>query len=550
MLFNFTLSDSKCSTCFTEYYKQVSCSNIPLQEEGKKCVYSNGECKEITCDESNQSECENHIHYDPNCFDYGEDNNDEYYYSECEEYTENDRNVCENIKLYNPTKKCTYDTSGNCVTTSKVSKTCEISDLYYCSDITLENTKKHCFKEGEDCKEFYKKCSEITDINECNSNIPENSNEITCVYKNGACIESPINKCLIYLEDEYCENIILDDKNKTCKYLYEGCMETYKKCEYYIGTNQQECESIAPDDYETTKCVFDEDGQCKSKKRTSCENDYALRGIGAYNNICSIIKPTDENKYCLYRDFMCFEHYKDCSLYKGNDASICNKIITQNNEPCEFKEGQCVKKTSFKCSDFETYLDFTLRESIRYACENIPTSNIMKRCIYKVSDNSCTETDVQCYDFDQYATKEICEKAPTLIFWKKCVLESGTDKCTMEDKQCKDINLDSIKDTCQKAQNSPYGERCDPFIGDDECILAKEQCAQLDSIMEKTCNVSKVSSDNYKCVVSEDKKSCIEVDKNSSIEVDKKSSIEVDKNGKYFIKFYGIFLASLILLIL
>ena len=69
MLFNFTLSDSKCSTCFTEYYKQVSCSNIPLQEEGKKCVYSNGECKEITCDESNQSECENDIHYDPNCFD-------------------------------------------------------------------------------------------------------------------------------------------------------------------------------------------------------------------------------------------------------------------------------------------------------------------------------------------------------------------------------------------------------------------------------------------------------------------------------------------------
>ena len=120
----------------------------------------------------------------------------------------------------------------------------------------------------------------------------------------------------------------------------------------------------------------------------------------------------------------------------------------------------------------------------------------------------------------------------------------------MEDKQCKDINLDSIKDTCQKALNSPYGEKCDPFIGDDECILAKEQCAQLDSIMEKTCNVSKVSSDNYKCVVSEDKKSCIEVDKNSSIEVDKKSSIEVDKNGKYFIKFYGIFLASLILLIL
>jgi hypothetical protein len=52
----------------------------------------------------------------------------------------------------------------------------------------------------------------------------------------------------------------------------------------------------------------------------------------------------------------------------------------------------------------------------------------MKRCIYKVSDNSCTETDVQCYDFDHNATEEICEKAPTLIFWKKCFLESCTDK--------------------------------------------------------------------------------------------------------------------------
>ena len=536
LLFNFYLSDDECSTCFREYYKQVSCSNIQLEEPEKKCAYFEGECKEIQCEDPNQSGCENNIHYPSNCFVNTDDNDDDNYYY-CEGYDGNDKNTCENIKPDNPTTECIFDESeenGNkCITKTKVSKTCEISNTYYCSDTILENNKKHCFMDGEGCKEFYKKCSDITDADECNSNIPEDSNEFTCNYKNGVCTNEPINKCIKYLKDTNCNNIVLTDPKKNCKYLYEGCIETYKKCELYDGNNQQECESIAPDDFITTKCVFKE-GQCKSQRRISCENDYVLRGLGWYDDICTNIQPADGDKYCLFKSNMCFEHFKECGLYKGNNASICNKIIPQDHEPCEFKNGQCVKKTSFKCSDYETYLDFTLHESIRDSCEGIRISNNMKRCIYKVSDNSCTETYMHCYDFDSGANKDICEQAPTLIFWKKCVLESGTDKCTMKDKYCKEINLDSIKDTCQKALNSPYRERCDPFIGDDECVIAEKQCAQTDSIIEETCNTAKISSDNYKCVVSEDKKSCI----------------EVDKNGKYFIKFYRIFLVSLILLIL
>ena len=80
LLFNFYLSDDECSTCFREYYKQVSCSNIQLEEPEKKCAYFEGECKEIQCEDPNQSGCENNIHHPSNCFVNTDDNDDDNYY--------------------------------------------------------------------------------------------------------------------------------------------------------------------------------------------------------------------------------------------------------------------------------------------------------------------------------------------------------------------------------------------------------------------------------------------------------------------------------------
>ena len=366
---------------------------------------------------------------------------------------------------------------------------------------------------------------------QCNSNIPENYEELLCVYTNGKCIEKPADKCLYFLNEDTCKKITLPGGKKFCQYLdYEGCIETYKKCEFYNGTNQQECEYIAPENYTKIKCVF-QDGQCKSMERTSCTEDYTLRGSG--HKFCWNIQPKDENKYCRFSEHICNEYYKECSLYEGNDENICNKIITQENGACEIKEGRCVNKTEFKCSDYDSYLHITFPNSIRYFCEDIPVSDIHKQCVYKESDNSCFESEKHCYDYSG-ANKEICEKASILIFWKKCVLEAEEDICTMEDKQCTDITLDSVKDTCEKALASPYREKCNPFIGPEECVIAEKQCAQLSSLIEETCQVAKTSSDNYKCVVSEDKKSCV----------------EKNKNGTYFINSFWALFLSLILLIL
>ena len=568
-------SEDECSKSFSEY-KSLACSNVYLGKEGKECVYINGNCveRDDSCESYiglNASECEAIIpgggpspikctfvngkcrEAQKTCSDYKYGQYNEFCeyiynngkgcrYSEgkcyddyfnCEEYTGEDKNICEAINPQNQTQKCVFNEEEGCKAISDIKKTCEISDLYYCSDIILEDTDTHCFISGVKCKDYYKKCSLIKDEEQCNSNIPENYEESICVFENGKCIDKPIDKCLYYLQDS-CEQIKLSDEKKYCKYLYdEGCIETYRECELYNGTNQQECELIAPENYTKIKCVFSE-GKCKSVERTSCTEDYTLRGLGSYYEICQSIQPKDKNKYCHFSENMCFEYYKNCSLYEGNDESICNKIITEENGACEIKEGKCVDKTEFECSDYDSYLHITLFYSIRYYCEYLPTSNIHKQCVYKVSDNSCTETDKHCYDFAFGATKEICEKAPTLFFWKKCILESGGDKCIMEDKQCKDITLDSVKDTCEKSLASPYRERCSAFIGNDECIIAEKQCSQLSSLIEETCQVAKTSSDNYKCVVSEDKKSCV----------------EKDKNGTHYINSFVVLLFSLILLIL
>ena len=568
--FNFILSEDECSKYFSGY-KNIACFSVPLEKEGKECSLINGECIEI------ESECENYkgskaeecegilpkddpislkcIFDNGNCktvsktcsdYKFGQPeefctsiynngkhcyfrngvcsepvNNNNYNY--CEEYEDEDKKICEAITLNNPTKNCKYDTDNGCQSVPIKLKSCQISDTDFCYEIELEDDKKHCFISSDECKEFYKDCSLITDEDECNANIPEDFNRFKCAYKNGKCDYEPINKCETFLRDEYCNEIKLPNKNKTCRYLAEGCIETYKQCEFYNGTNQQECESIAPDNYIKIKCVFSE-GKCKSEKRTSCSDDYALRGYGSYMDICNSIEPNDKDKYCYFKDNMCFEHYKECSLYKGSDETICSQIIPEYDGEdefistprmaCEIQNGKCVNKTQYKCSDYNTYLHITFPDSIRYYCEDIPISNFLKQCVYKVSDNSCTESEKHCYDL--VGNQEICQKAPTLIFWKKCIVEPGTDVCTMEDKQCKEINLDSIKETCEKALASPYRNRCNPFIGPDECVIAEKQCADLSSVIEDTCKVAKTSSSNYKCVVSEDKKSCIEKDINQA----------------------------------
>ena len=340
--FNFILSEDECSKYFSRY-KIIACSKVPLEKEGKQCAYINGECKEIEylCENyegSNAEECEGILPEDdpysskcifdngkckkvsktcsdykvgqPEEFCYFINNNGEgchyrngncsegvFYYS-CEQYDGEDKKICEAITLNNPTQKCKYDTDYGCQTVSIKQKNCQISDTDFCYEIELEDDKKHCFISSDECKEFYKSCSLITDEDECNANIPEDSIRFKCAYKNGKCDYEPINKCETFLRDEYCNEIKLPNKNKTCRYLAEGCIETYKQCEFYNGTNQQECESIAPDNYIKIKCVFSE-GKCKSEKRTSCSDDYALRGYGSYMDICNSIEPNDKEIICV-----------------------------------------------------------------------------------------------------------------------------------------------------------------------------------------------------------------------------------------------------------
>ena len=285
------------------------------------------------------------------------------------------------------------------------------------------------------CKLNYKKYSDYkgNDENIWNYNIPEERYKYKCVYKNGQCTEEERSSCSEFIKGqyvEYCENIKFNDEKRACELMSGGECKEIKRpyCEFYEGTNENECKSIIPkyenNDY-SYKCIFKE-GKCQGEKRSSCDDYFE----GEDSRICTetyYIRLNDENKYCRFINNKCVEYYKQCSNYEGSDESICNSIITENGGKCEYKNNACVDKT-LSCSDYTSILDIIGGES----CEQIYPSNNYKRCVY--SDYNCKEKDLYCLDFSFYTIKEICENAPTSSSGKKCVLADDKSICIEKDK--------------------------------------------------------------------------------------------------------------------
>ena len=453
LLFSFFTSSlgEECSDYI--YSKSYACSIVKLNATDKSCTYINvnDECKELPnqCSEykgSVASECQSinnplanrdnpfkacifesnscQLKEFTKCSDYKAglpekfceniipsdgsgcklvNNECTIYYEYCSDYIGSDKNTCESIELENPFKQCSYSQERGCEEKQKSGITCNSyrsgQDSYYCREIELEDAKKHCVFYENKCSEYYQACSDITDENECNSNIPYNNYQYKCFYKDSLCTQV-LKTCSDYKEGEgfdSCRNIHPADQSKECRLINGQCTEVDK-------TQKPSC----------------------SDYKKGLESEY-----------CIEIILEDTNKYCIFRKNECIESYKSCSSYTGSDASVCNSIIRDYGRKCVFENNAC-KDKPMKCSEYTTILD----AEDGYSCVNIIPSNVMKKCVY--SDHNCKEEDKYSTEFTSGATEEIGEKAPTSSEKKKCVLSDDNKTCVEKESSYFIISFSSL----------------------------------------------------------------------------------------------------------
>lgn len=194
---------------YNPVFSQSVCESI-IPSDGKgnfnnsmKCKYENDKCvsKERKCEEFANG-------YDIHCTGiYPSDKTKRclYYRSNCieipitcENYTENSKEICELITI--------YDTNGNrdyshkCVFQDESCKTkqreCnEAINSEDCNNIVLSE-KERCFYQNDKCEKFYKNCEDYegSDINTCELITPfksmyELDDENECVFENNKCVK-------------------------------------------------------------------------------------------------------------------------------------------------------------------------------------------------------------------------------------------------------------------------------------------------------------------------------------------------------------------------
>jgi hypothetical protein len=146
-----------------------------------------------------------------------------------------------------------------------------------------------------------------------------------CVYENNKCIQKKknCNEYIFLKELEFeqnrdnCENLKPNDNNKICFLYNDKCIESYSQCEDYNQNVQKEaCESIIPQNYNSSKCIFDENNnKCITEMKT-CSSFKPLKveceSLGFYNI-----------KECIYSDGYCLENTEN-TVDKASSSNTKN----------------------------------------------------------------------------------------------------------------------------------------------------------------------------------------------------------------------------------
>ena len=453
-----------------------ACSNVKLANSSKSCIYLNNECKEQLAEcnlykGSVAAECESIIpSHSPQSYKCVFKNN----ICEKELITS-----CSDYRTGLPEEFCNYIRPSNGGSCHLVNNECK---LYYpyCSDYE-GNDKNVC--ESIELENPYKICS-FTD-NEC---VEKTKTGVTCKsFETGQ-------------DPDYCYKIELENEKKYCEFYDNKCTEYFRQCSDLDGTNEKQCNSNIPENYEEYKCVY-KDGKWKKQKKTSC-SDYK-EGEDEY--YCQRIPLSDDGKGCEFVNGQCKEVIQACDSYQGKDQKECESIIPKDNYyeyKCVFKGEKCQEEKKSSCSDYKKGED-------SYYCTGIELSDYTKYCAF-VNDE-CKESFREC-SYYEGNDESIC----------KSIITQNGGKCKYEGNTCKEEAMKTM--TCPEftsfldADNGQSCERISPSDVFKKCVYSNYNCKEEDKycteftsdVTKEICEKALTSSDKKKCVLSDDKKSCVE----------------------------------------
>ena len=268
--FKCIIEENKCikkrKTCddYNPEKDRTYCTLIQLQNDTKKCFYYNKTCIEE--------------------------------YQSCQKYSGKDKNICENIIIYNENKfeidyslKCSLK-DDECI---EEKRSCsefenkEISDEIFCSKLSTKDPYKKCFFFDNKCIEDYAYCEDYSFYSDeilkdiCESIIPLDYKNTKCIFNNGESL-SEKKLCNYYNSDlikNQCENIS-PDIDKKCEYNKGNCNKKNKYCSEIIDVIDEEICETSQVTAKNKKCIYDKvDEKCDEIDGPDDDSDKENSGI-------------------------------------------------------------------------------------------------------------------------------------------------------------------------------------------------------------------------------------------------------------------------------
>lgn len=487
-------SEKKCETverkCRDYFYgiDESTCLNLKPEETDKKCLYSDGVCKEefVSCDKYSQTTCENQTPLSVNGGIYSYNYEKICYWKDdcqqrnrkCEEYYGLDYQICSRLEVTDTNKVCAPNPSyynsntspSNIPRCREVYNSCESYNnnqrsktRNHCEDISLSDPNKKCLyiREIDKCIEsnIYETCEEYKESDKytCESIIPKTSHAKCVLDKDFKCKERAFH-CFEAFSEEDCHFYAkANSDDKRCIYSGNECREVYKSCEEFIEKDKTACEALVL--YNGKKCVYESD-KCVSKDKicTEANNEdecklMALTGIGVAD---------PERKVCDFLNYntvgpsSCQENYKFCSDYRGIEDRKCELIKPYDEtgtyiditSECEINDSGLCQRISKDCSAGN-------RNPIQCAELSLKIrDNHEKFCAY-IGD-SCIEYYKNCGDIilESGTPDSTCTNyLPKNYLTSRCEVETddnGKRKCVE-------------KKTCDAFKEEYYGDLCSNF---------------------------------------------------------------------------------------
>ena len=399
----------------------------------------------------------------------------------------------------------------------------EIKKAELCSQ--LSTSEKLCYFINDECKDWFKECSEYSptsdfDENICQKITPSNNLKKCQVQtKEGtkSCIE--VDKTCTDFSDNTCFDLILGS-DKRCVLINGKCEEHYNSCE---GLSKENCSNNIPS-INSKRCIWnDSTSNCDSKDR-QCQEFILYSEKGKNNLQCSSLKSTSP-KICIMDGNICNEVYKTCEEAKDETTCKNTKPLQQYAEDafsifekCIWEEGYCLK-TDRTCSDYKKREDDSFDYCYYFKSEKTEHRDY-KQCSLDTKTDTCKEIYKTCSSYNNVISKDERTETDCVAInpGQTSMNVNKGSKCFFdnEKKECKEIYKDCEDQTsvesCLLYQLENTKKYC--FYDNDLCFEQYKYCENYNDEVEEADRKKEecesilpnyIDSYSYKCIFTESK---------------------------------------------